>query len=138
MLAEAKYLNGDETTARTLLSEVRARATSTNKATNQIVLQEMNTTYFKANFMEELMDERKRELCAEGCRRIDLMRTGTIFSAINSLTDTNNKGKDWNQGGASVRAMKNNLNEHPYRIWLPIPSDQVTIAGYRQNPGYPQ
>ena len=138
LLAESKYLNGDEASARELISEVRARATSTENATDEMVLQKMDSIYHKDDFMQELMDERKRELCAEGHRRVDLMRTGTLFSAINGLTEKDNRDREWKQGGPSVIAMKANLQEHPYRIWLPIPADQITVAGYRQNPGYPE
>jgi hypothetical protein len=137
MLAEAKFLNGDETGARDLLNEVRERASSVGSEIDQVVLEEMNTAYFKSDFMEELMDERKRELAFEGYSRIDLIRTGKFFSAINSLTDETSAGEEWEMGGPSIRAMKENLAAHPYRMWLPIPAEQVSVARYIQNPGYP-
>lgn len=138
LFAEAKFLNGNESGARALLSEVRLRATSTDSNKNNTVLDAMNTSYFKTDFMEELLDERKRELCVEGHRRIDLMRTGQIFNKINSLTSKNSSGSDWRQGGITVSAMQSTLSQNPYRIWFPLPAEQVTVGGYLQNPGYPQ
>ena len=137
LLSEAKFLNGDESGARNLLSEVRARATSTGAETDQTVLDDMNATYFNADFMQELMDERKRELCVEGHRRVDLIRTGMFFTAINGLTDQTTGGANWRQGGETVRAMQANLATYPFRMWLPIPAEQIGVAGYKQNPGYP-
>ncbi|MEC3908647.1 RagB/SusD family nutrient uptake outer membrane protein [Tamlana sp. 2201CG12-4] len=137
MYAEAKYLNGDELGARDLLAEVRGRASSVFEAVDSVVLGELTTEYFNTNFMQELMDERKRELCAEGHRRIDLMRTGMMPTAINALNDTHPTGAEWKGGGKTVRGMKENFANQAYTVWFPIPLEQVNLAGYIQNPGYP-
>jgi starch-binding outer membrane protein, SusD/RagB family len=137
MLAETKFYNGKEGEARELLEEVRLRATSSTGDKDETILEAMTTQYYNSDFMQELMDERKRELCAEGLRRVDLIRTGRMVSAINSLTDKHPNGNEWNQGGVSIRAMKENLNNGTYKIWFPIPQQQISVAGFLQNPGYP-
>ncbi len=137
MLAEAKYYNGKEGEARELFKEIRLRATSISANKDETILDAMTAQYYNSDFMQELMDERKRELCAEGLRRVDLIRTGRMVSAINSLTDKHPNGNEWNQGGVSIRAMKENLNSGTYKIWFPIPQQQISVAGFLQNPGYP-
>lgn len=125
MYAEARFQTGDEVGARALLRELRLRACA-DDATKTTAI---TTAYLKANFMDELMDERARELCAEGWRRIDLIRTGRIASVVSNLS-TNVMFT-----GQEPVSIKQNFQ--PYKIWYPIPSrDIATNPNLVQNPGY--
>lgn len=125
MYAEARFQTGDELGARALLREVRLRACNDDVAKVNL----LTTAYLKANFMDELMDERGRELAAEGWRRIDLIRTGRIASVVAGLsTSIMFTGQD----PVSIKQ-----NFQPYKIWYPIPSrDLSTNKNLIQNPGY--
>lgn len=129
MYAEAKYKTGDELTARGLLWEVRSRACKKNAT----VLQQLMAAYLKANFMDELMDERSRELCGEGWRRFDLIRTGRIASAIAALNET---APTFN--ATAVPEIKANFQS--YKIWYPIPKREIETNPnlLPNNPGYGQ
>ena len=122
--AEALYFNGDEASARTYLTEIRRRAVKTG-----INVETLNLAYYKADFIEELLDERKRELCFETKRRIDLIRFNKLESAIfsiNPATSTIN---------AQARDMQTNYAY--FKIWLPIPITQIDInPNLVPNPGY--
>ncbi|WP_345948838.1 RagB/SusD family nutrient uptake outer membrane protein [Mucilaginibacter sp. PAMB04274] len=125
MYAEARFQTGDEAGARTLLREVRLRACADDVAKTNLI----TTAYLKPSFMDELMDERGRELFAEGWRRIDLIRTGRIASVVSSLSTT---VMFTGQDPVSVKQ-----NFQPYKIWYPIPSrDIATNPSLIQNPGY--
>lgn len=119
--AEAKFYTGDLPGARARLKEVRERANPTS-------IDALTTAYYKADFIEELIDERSRELCFEGWRRIDLIRFGKYSSAINSLS--NNMGA-WN---SIVPVLKSNLKAH--KIWYPIPKTEIELSPLEQNPKY--
>ncbi|UEG51353.1 RagB/SusD family nutrient uptake outer membrane protein [Mucilaginibacter daejeonensis] len=123
--AEARFQTGDEVGARALLREVRLRACGDDVTKVSAI----TTAYLKANFMDELLDERERELSAEGWRRFDLIRTGRIASVVNSLsTSIMFTGQD----PVSIKQ-----NFQPYKIWYPIPSrDLSTNTNLIQNPGY--
>lgn len=90
LYAEALYKTGDESLARELVEEVRERAcTDTDGKLNESALNAMNSAYYKTDFMEELLDERSRELCVEGWRRIDLIRTGKMTEVIGNMKTVN-------------------------------------------------
>jgi hypothetical protein len=78
MIAEAENeLNGPTALAHSALNEVRLRAGAmTFSADNG------NNFTTKADFREELMDERARELCFEGVRKMDLVRWGIFVNEM--------------------------------------------------------
>jgi len=125
MYAEAQFQTGNESAARALLREVRSRACNDDLTKVNLI----TTAYLKANFMDELMEERARELAAEGWRRIDLIRTGRIASVVAGLsTSVMFTGQD-------PVSIKQNFS--PYKIWYPIPSRDIsTNKNLIQNPGY--
>ncbi|HTE28015.1 RagB/SusD family nutrient uptake outer membrane protein [Flavitalea sp.] len=125
MYAEAKFKAGDEPGARALLREVRLRGCNDNVTqVNAITI-----AYFKTDFMQELLDERSRELLGEGWRRFDLIRTNKLESVVAGLDVAVMFPRE------DVPAVKNNFR--PYKIWYPIPSrDIATNANLIQNPGY--
>jgi hypothetical protein len=122
--AEAIYFNGDEATARTYFTEIRRRAVKTG-----INVGTLNLAYYKADFIEELLDERKRELCFETKRRIDLIRFNKLETALMSINPAASLLN------AQARDMQTNYSY--FKIWLPIPITQIDInPNLVQNPGY--
>jgi len=125
MHAEALYFLGDESEARNMLSIVRSRA-----VTNGINVSDLNSAYFKADFVEELLDERSRELCFENWRRIDLARFNKYDEVINNLSE--------DDGFYNIRmAPVIKSNWRPERVWFPIPTIQLDLnANLIQNQSY--
>src|SRR5690606_11322677 len=65
--AEVEQHVGNEQGARDRLREVRKRV-----ITDEVLLDQLTTVYKRDVFLDELLEERSRELCFEGWRRIDL------------------------------------------------------------------
>lgn len=125
--AEALYFNGNETEARKWFNPIRERIVDPGKTT----LEAMNQAYHKENFVEELLDERMRELCFESKRRIDLVRFEKTTEKINGLVG--DKGASTVKGG--VKNIQANWQYH--KIWYPIPQTQIDVnKNLVQNPGY--
>ena len=122
--AEAKYYTGDEPGARTVLTTLRDRAAITD-------VNLLNTAYYKTDFVQELLDERSRELCFEGVRKIDLRRFGVTTEVINSLGETAADGFY----NTNVPTLKANWAE--YKIWFPVPISEIDVnPNLVQNPGW--
>ena len=112
MHAEAQYFLGNEAGARTTLTTLRQRAVASGSSVTTL-----NNAYRKADFVEEILDERSRELCFESWRRIDLARFNKFDQTINSLSTT--------QGFFNIITVPViQLNWRPERVWLPIPTIQ--------------
>ncbi|MDR3262467.1 MAG: RagB/SusD family nutrient uptake outer membrane protein, partial [Tannerella sp.] len=111
----------------------------------------LKTSYYKPGFMDELLDERSRELCGEGWRRIDLIRTARMTTVIANLKTPSvepaapdyylNKPQDaplgkyyyWN--AYTIQPVVDNFA--PYKIWYPIPKGEKSVnPNLEQNPGY--
>ena len=125
-LAEAFYFTNEEASARAILNEIRQRVVNTTKTT----LDDLNLAYQNADFVQELLDERRRELCFESKRRIDLIRFDKTTSVIQNLPV---EGNTYVQAG--VTTLKANWSYH--KIWLPIPQTELDLnANLVQNAGY--
>jgi len=125
MYAEAKYKTGDEAGARALFTEVRTRACNGDLTKVNTI----TTAYHKADFMQELLDERSRELLGEGWRRFDLIRTGKLASVVAALDPSAMFPRE------DVPTVK--VNYADYKIWYPIPSREIsTNSNLVQNAGY--
>lgn len=125
--AEALYYTGDEPGARAFLTQVRQRAVVKASA-----IETLNNTYYKADFIEELLDERTRELCFESQRRIDLIRFNKYGQALSVLSSDKTIFGQWN---IMVTTLQQNWQS--FKIWFPIPSSQIAInPSLIQNPGY--
>ena len=97
----------------------------------------MNSAYYKTDFMEELLDERSRELCVEGWRRIDLIRTGKMTEVIGGIKTVNDTGNKYYYFAPQMEPMK--INYKPYKIWMPVPKREREVnKNLSQNPGYSQ
>lgn len=138
LYAESLYKTGDETTARELLEEVRERAcTDTEGNLDESAFNAMNSAYYKTDFMEELLEERSRELCVEGWRRIDLIRTGKMTEVISKMKTVNDTGNRYFYFAPQLEPVKNNYE--PYKIWMPVPKREREVnKNLSQNPGYSQ
>ena len=125
MFAEAKYKTGDETGARSLFSELRTRAV----AGDLTKLNTITTAYRKTDFMQELLDERSRELLGEGWRRFDLIRTGKLKSVIAAMDNSAMFPRE------DVKTIQSNFADN--KIWYPLPSREIsTNSNLVQNAGY--
>jgi starch-binding outer membrane protein, SusD/RagB family len=125
--AEALYFSGDETDARAQLDTIRARVT-TNLAA-------LHNAYTKPDFVEELLDERMRELCFESKRRIDLVRFAKTTDYINGLALEGTANLQ--SSITTVKSYWNADHSSDYKIWLPIPQLQTEInTNLVQNAGY--
>ena len=72
--------------------------------------------------MQDIMDERSRELCFEGVRRIDLIRWGTMTAAMQAIvSDVSANAPATYSVAASLAA--NNFLTYPQKFSLfPVPS----------------
>lgn len=127
MHAEALYFNGKEAEARLALEPIRLRAAG-GDATKAATLK---TAYLKADFIQELLDERSREFYIEGKRRLDLFRFGyKIYEdAIFGINQT--------RGGQNALMKLTTDNYDPKKIWGPIPAIEMGLnSELVQNSGY--
>jgi len=129
--AECLYFTGQKAQAIDLINNiVRKRAFGgTLPAANRF------TDNGEEDFMKNLMDERMRELCFEGWRRFDLIRTGLIkpyVEARNRWVSAIYKGKPLPLG------IKTKIQD--YQLIWPIPLDELrqnpNLSLADQNPGY--
>lgn len=83
-----------------------------------------NTSMSQEDFRTNIMTERVRELCFEGWRRIDLIRTGNFISYV----------KERNPSVKKANAIQD------YHVRYPIPDTEIKenpdISEEDQNPGY--
>ncbi|WP_353137054.1 RagB/SusD family nutrient uptake outer membrane protein [Pseudopedobacter sp.] len=122
--AEALYFTGDEAKARTYFTEIRNRVVK-----DGVNVETLNTAYYKADFVTELLDERRRELCFESKRRIDLIRFNKLEEAIFSI--------NLKAGNLNDMAKDMQDNYEYFKIWMPLPDMQLTLnRKLIPNPGY--
>ncbi|MDR2475105.1 MAG: RagB/SusD family nutrient uptake outer membrane protein [Bacteroidales bacterium] len=118
-LAECMNELGQTSEAVTVVNEVRARAWGgtlpSDKQWNALSQDE---------FRNQIMDERIRELCFEGWRRIDLIRTGKFVELIKERNP-------WAKQSGTIQ---------PYNMRYPIPDKEIRtnddMSPEDQNPGY--
>lgn len=136
LYAEAAYKNNDEPKARNLLEELRTRACTENNVVNTALLTDLTATYHKANFMDELLDERSRELCGEGWRRFDLIRFGKLASTLADVSSTAVSGNPYFYYNPNMATVKSNFQA--YKMWFPVPKREIAVNPnlLPNNPGY--
>lgn len=123
--AEALYFTGNEASARNILTQVRARSLEDGVSVAQI-----NNAYQKNDFLEELIEERTRELCFESWRRIDLARFNIYDQAIEDMST---------EDGFYNRLVASTIKDNwkPERVWFPIPTIQLDLnKNLIQNQGF--
>ena len=87
--------------------------------------------------MQDIMDERSRELCFEGQRRLDLIRWGVITNVMQGLVADNNINATPSLLAAS-NITANNFLSNPAKFSLfPIPATEIIADNaLTQNPGW--
>ncbi|WP_010181948.1 RagB/SusD family nutrient uptake outer membrane protein [Aquimarina agarilytica] len=115
MIAEAENaINGPTQIAKDAINEVRTRAygDSSNNISNTIT---------KDEFLLEVIEERRKELCYEGHRRDDLIRTNLLASVIEKVNLQKTEKRDFDTHES---------------IW-PIPEKEILLnPTLIQNPNY--
>ena len=130
--AETEAYLKNEDAGRLILKEVRSRALKPDAD-----IDELQTIYRKTDFIEELLDERSRELCFEQQRKFDLVRFGRYLSTVKAIRTTNTLTDvwgTWNRNAASVLVGNISANQ----IWMPIPNEDCLANPnlLPNNPGY--
>lgn len=122
--AEALYFTGDEVSARKIFTRIRTRAVQPG-----VDVAVLDSAYHKADFITELLDERRRELCFESKRRTDLIRFNKLEDAILSI--------DPDAGNFNNHIIEVRNNYQYSKIWFPIPQTQREVnPELVQNDGY--
>ncbi|MFI3293218.1 MAG: RagB/SusD family nutrient uptake outer membrane protein [Rikenellaceae bacterium] len=87
---------------------------------------------------EFLRDERMRELCFEGLRRLDLRRWGTLYDVVkgyDELREGGVVGVPLTTGSTGMSNVAGYMAD--YKMYLPIPLTQISLnRNLIQNPGY--
>jgi len=113
--AENEINGGPNTKAYEVINTVRRRAFGD---TNH----DLPPNLSKEEFLKAILNERRLELCYEGHRRDDLIRTEKLEDVILNYNNTNSNNR--------------RLYEATDYIW-PIPQQELNISiGLKQNPGY--
>ncbi|MDO9634294.1 MAG: RagB/SusD family nutrient uptake outer membrane protein [Paludibacter sp.] len=122
--AEALYFTGNEQLAREQFIPIRDRIRGV------LSIDDITTQYRRDDFVDELLEERGRELCFEAKRRVDLMRFGKMTNAIMTLPEEGTLNLR-----LGIQMLKDNWSE--YKIWYPVPQIQIEVnASFVQNAGY--
>jgi hypothetical protein len=87
--------------------------------------------------MQDIMDERSRELCFEGQRRLDLIRWGVAVTSMQNLV-TDNTSNSTAALLAASNITANNFLSNPVKFALfPIPANEIIANNVlTQNPGW--
>ncbi len=127
MLAEAENeINGPTQKAVDALNEVRQRATGAS-------VYDIADFTGKDHFRNVIIDERARELCHEGERKMDLIRWGSYVSTLKNLA-TSIKAEYPANRQYMARVGDNVENKH---LLLPIPSVELELnPALGQNPDW--
>jgi hypothetical protein len=121
LLCLAECLNelGQTSDAVSIVNDVRNRAWGGNLPSDK-----RWTSTSQEEFRTQIMDERMRELCFEGWRRIDLIRTGKFVELVKERNP-------WAKQSGTIQ---------PYHVRYPIPDEEIRqnsdINQEDQNPGY--
>ncbi len=88
--------------------------------------------------LQDIINERSRELCFEGLRRLDLKRWGVMQQTMQALlADNNLNAPSGTQQDAATITARNFLSNPTKFIMFPIPSSELQIdAALVQNPGW--
>ena len=129
LLMYAEALNGQskltQADADMTINLLRARARLFPDEVKEETLLPNLTVGTQQNNADEILSERRKELCFEGWRRNDLIRNGVYLEAINSSQPV------WSNSGNPQPQYS------PFEIRWPIPSSELLInQNLIQNPGY--
>lgn len=87
--------------------------------------------------MQDIMDERSRELCFEGVRRNDLIRWGVMQQAMQLIQSDVQTNAPSAYVTAATVAANNLVNNYPKHMLLPVPATEIDKQpALTQNPGW--
>jgi len=129
MLAEAENeVNGPTGIAHNALNLVRARA-GASQYTGATAITD------KATFRKLIQDERSRELCFEGLRRLDLIRWGIFIPTMKALAAQFATDVPYPAGISYGILGYNNVSDR--NLLFPIPASEISVNhAMTQNPGW--
>jgi len=144
MAGEAEYfVNGDPEKARDYFRPVTLRAVKNDTT----LCNELMTAYQKADFIDEILEHRQRELIFEFSRKSDLIRFNRMDAAIAAMsTETivtpqiqalypTKKFTPYYVISRSIQTLKDNWE--PYKIWGPLSVSQIVVnQNLTQNAGW--
>jgi starch-binding outer membrane protein, SusD/RagB family len=116
--------NGPTQAALDAVNRVRQRAKKPGSAGLYQYTLAMGMT--KENFIDTLLKNRYQELCFEGLRKDDLIRTNRIFTYLRNLPN-----ERWD---TPAMGRPNDIKDH-HRLF-PIPDDERLVSKLPQNDGY--
>lgn len=128
--AECLYKNGSQSEAIEMINNtVRKRAFGGSLPNDK----RWTTGMAEQEFMKNLMDERMRELCFEGWRKLDLLRTGLLKEYVQ------NRNR-WVSGLYKNNRINAPVTIEDFRLTWPVPLDELRqnpdLSDADQNPGY--
>ncbi|MBP1541349.1 MAG: RagB/SusD family nutrient uptake outer membrane protein [Prevotella sp.] len=135
LLMKAEAINaikhGPDAEAYEAVNQVRRRAYGKSILVADATC-DLPTGMNEATFLKSIQDERYREFCFEGIRKLDLIRWGIYVQTMNAL------GKDVNaNGGAYAYAGNAGTNTTSRNVLFPIPNTELTVNKLMtQNPGW--
>lgn len=143
----AGMLDRNDQTAYDAANLVRQRARAAGKTPDYLADWKPGDFADDDQFMDAILDERLRELCFEGHRRFDLLRTARLFSAIDKMKAAAIAiGEEFPFGNfpetvyaADITNQKYDVNIKPHHVLFPIPQYEMNIItnpDYKQNPGW--
>jgi hypothetical protein len=113
-------------------NQVRRRAYGSSTPTSPMASVDVSTFT-----LQDIMDERSRELCFEGVRRNDLIRWGIITTVMQNLVADNNTNSPASTLTASTITANNFLSNPTKYSLFPIPASEiVTDNALTQNIGW--
>ena len=134
MAAEADLMiNGTPSSAAVgYYNQVRRRAYGYTNVTSPVA--GLDVTTFT---LQDIMDERARELCFEGLRRSDLLRWGVMTKVMQDLLTDNSINAPSGYLSNSILAANNFLSNPSKYSLFPIPSSELDLDDQLvQNPGW--
>lgn len=143
----AGMLDLNDQTAYDAVNLVRERARAEGTAPDYLADWNPGDFADEDAFVDAILEERLRELCFEGHRRFDLLRTSRLFSAIEKMKKAAKAiGEEFPDGNfsstvwaADITNQMYDVNVKPYHVLFPIPQYEMNIVTnpeYRQNPGW--
>lgn len=112
-------------------NQVRRRAYGLPPAT---IAPQVDVTTFT---LQDIMDERARELCFEGQRRQDLIRWGIMQKTMQDLQTEVNATAPTAYLTTAATAAQNFLARYPATLFLPIPANELALNNkLTQNSGW--
>lgn len=135
LLMKAEAINainhGPTDEAYNAINQVRRRAYGLDLNTENATC-DVETGLDEEGFLETIQNERYKEFCFEGIRKLDLIRWGIYVKTMNDL------GREVNStGGSFAYAGNAGANTTSRNVLFPIPNTELTVNKLMtQNPGW--